>query len=203
MTDAEAWNKYPKHRQFFNKLVVAELFGVRAGPGGVAPPVSGWYCVRPVMNLSGMGIGARKQWIEAGDFRSVEPGYFWSEWLEGPHLSVTYEWSKRWEGEWVPTSVWEGFNSDKNLSRFSKWEKKPLADAPRMYKLRELGKVGLINVEFIGKKVIEVHLRPSPDPDGVRRIVPIWADDEIEGYEPDFDDADGHLEVPRLGFIID
>ena len=203
MTDAEAWNKYPQHRQFFNKLFVSSLFGVSSGPGGVGPPVSGWYCVRPVMNLSGMGIGARKQWIEEGDIRSVEPGYFWSEWLEGTHLSVTYEWSKRWEGEWRATSVWEGFNSAENLSRFSKWEKKPLSAAPRMFKLRELSDVGLINVEFIGGKVIEVHMRPSPDPDGAYRIVPVWSDDVIDGYEPDFDDADGHLVVPRLGFIVD
>jgi len=72
-----------------------------------------------------------------------------------------------------------------------------------MFKLRELGDVGLINVEFIGGKVIEVHLRPSPDPQNCNRIVPIWADDVIDGYEPNFDDADGHLAVPRLGFIVD
>ena len=72
-----------------------------------------------------------------------------------------------------------------------------------MQKLRELSDVGLINVEFIGKKVIEVHLRPSPDPDGAHRIVPVWADDVIEGYEPYFDDGGGRLEVPRLGFIVD
>ena len=203
MTDAEAWKKYPQHRQWFNKLFFSSHFRYNCGPGGVAPTKSGWYCVRPIYNLSGMGIGARKQWIEEGDIRSVEPGYFWCEWFDGPQLSVTYTWTYKWEGWWEPESVWEGFNSAENLSRFSKWEKRDAKSAPKFNNLHELRDVGLINVEFIGSKPIEVHLRPSPDPQNCNRIVPVWSDDVIEGYEPDFEDADGHLEVPRLGFIVD
>ena len=202
MTDGEAWLKYPRHRRWFDKLELSQRFGHDCGPAGVAPTESGYYCVRPIMNLAGMGVGARKQWIEAGDIRSVEPGYFWCEWFVGQHLSVDYQWTRKWDGSWEPLSVWEGHNNPDNLSRFEKWVRQPLNTAPRFQKLWDLCDVKTLNVEFIGNNVIEIHLRHSPDPQSASEIYPVWADDPVEAYEPDFEDADGHLAVPRLGFVL-
>jgi len=192
--DASAWEKYPQHRQWFNKLTFAESQGLKCGPAGVAPPSSDWYCVRPVMNLYGMGVGARKQWINEGD-DSLEPGYFWCEWLDGRHISATY----RWRSGWIPVSAFEGVRTSPELSRFDYWMR---CEAPSLRGFTEFHDVELLNIEFIGGVAVEIHFRGSPDPDG-DVIIPIWADMEVpEDMIPAFDDGGGHLEVPRLGFVV-
>lgn len=193
--DALAWKQYPQHHQWFNKLYFSEQMGYNCGPNGLAPEESNWYCVRPVMNLAGMGVGARKQWINAGDNRSVEPGYFWCEWFEGDHISVTY----RWRSGWVPISAYEGFHDGENLSRFAYWMR---TDPLHLRGFVQFHDVELLNVEFIGGRPIEVHFRDTPDPDG-NLIMPIWADMEVpDDMIEHFDDANGFLELPRLGFVV-
>lgn len=193
--DALAWKKFPQFHHWFNKLFVSLAFGYRCGPAGVAPDTSDWYCVRPVMNLAGMGVGARKQWIEAGNNRSVEPGYFWCEWFDGRHISATYKWQEGWHA----TTAFEGFHDELNLSRFDRWIR---TDAPALEGLQELRDAELINVEFIGDRVIEIHFRESPDPDG-NLLIPVWADMTVpEDMVPSFEDATGYLTVPRLGFVV-
>ena len=58
MQDDDSYILYPHHRKWFNKLYVAELFGYDCGPAGVAPTKDGTYVIRPIYNLSGMGVGA-------------------------------------------------------------------------------------------------------------------------------------------------
>lgn len=195
--DCDAWELWPHHRVWFNKLDFSLKMGYDCGPCGTAPKKSGSYVVRPIYNLSGMGIGARRAHIEADDRRSVEPGYFWCEWFSGPQHSVTYV----WDGRWVPLSSWCGYRDESNLSRFTKWVRSDyFPELPDF--MDELNDVGVINVEYIGDKPIEVHLRPSPDPEDGDEIVPVWADSDVDGYFPDFEDGDGFLPIPRLGFII-
>lgn len=153
--------------------------------------------MRPIYNLSGMGVGARKMYLEAGDLRSVEPGYFWCEWFSGWQHSVTYA----WDGRWVPLSSWCGYRDDSDLSRFTKWVRSDFYPEPPDF-VDELNDVGVINIEWISDKPIEVHLRPSPDPEDADEIIPVWADSDVDGFFPNFDDADGFLPVPRLGFIV-
>ena len=79
----------------------------------------------------------------------------------------------------------------------------------------ELSNVGKINVECIDDKIIEIHLRPNPDPgDDITydELVPIWQDDYNksipsfleQGYKwvDSYDDADGELRNPRVGFFV-
>ena len=196
-SDREAWFEYPQHREWFNKLQLSLQLGYDCGPCGTAPLVSSTYIVRPIYNLEGMGAGARKVYIPAGDIRSVPPGYFWCEWFDGPQHSVTYE----WDNEWVATSSWLGINSPDNLSRFEKWVRSDWTSSLPSW-FNTLADCGTINVEFIGDKIIEAHLRPSPDPDWSVEIVPVWADQEVpEDMVVSYDDAGGYLPVPRLGFI--
>lgn len=200
-SDQEAWFEYPHYRHWFNKLELSLRLGYDCGPCGTAPSVTGPYVVRPIYNLEGMGVGAIKMIINAGDARQVPPGFFWCEWFTGLQHSITYEWDVRWD-EWVPTSSWLGVNDPNNLSRFQKWVRSDWT-APLPYMFNELDDCDTINVEFIGDKIIEVHLRPSPDPDWTTEIIPVWADQEVpEDMVEAYDDAGGFLQVPRLGFII-
>jgi hypothetical protein len=195
--DSDAWYLWPRHRNWFNKLEFSIAMGYDCGPCGTAPTKSGFYVVRPIYNLNGMGVGARKEYINKDDYRRVEPGYFWCEWFEGKQHSVTYEWHDGWK----PVSSWYGVNNPNDLSRFLRWEKAKFYPEPPLL-FDSLKDVGLINVEWIGKKPIEVHLRPSPDPQDCDMIIPVWSDAPVEGYEPYYDDAEGFLKNPRLGFII-
>jgi len=206
MNDIEAYREYPYLTHWYNKLWVSEQLKYHCGPAGLAPDVSGWYVVRPIVNLSGMGIGAKKIWIDAGDCKQVPPGYFWCEWFDGRQFSVTY----RWEGwSWVPVSCWEGIKSDEDLSKFSKWIKTDHYPPLGIF-FHELADLEMINVEYIEDKPIEVHLRSSPDPD-YNELIPVWKDQEnivdkhvVMGYSyiSSYDDGEGFLEIPRLGFLV-
>ena len=207
--DYQAYLKYKRHRKWFNKLYVAETLGYDCGPSGIAPMESGKYVVRPIYNLIGMGVGAEVKEIEAGDISKTPPGYFWCEFFEGNQYSVTYEFIHDIIGIWRPLSCYRGVKNENNLSKFTSWHKdKYYPEVP--YQFNELSDVNIINVEFIGDNPIEVHLRKSQDPE-CQDFVPIWSKDQetldfytelgynyIESYE----DADGFLETPRLGFMI-
>lgn len=196
--DSDAWIAYPQHRKWFNKLEFSLLMGYDCGPCGVAPSRTDSYIVRPIYNLSGMSAGAFKKYIEAGDVRSVPAGSFWCEWFEGPQHSVTYKWSG---SEWLPESSWRSEVDVQNLWKFKSWTRSNFApEVPTC--MNSLTDVGIINVEWIGGRPIEVHLRPSPDPEDGDELIPVWADDPVSDYVKDFDDADGNLTVPRLGFIV-
>lgn len=204
--DSDAWEAFPHHRLWFNKLWLSEQLGYACGPAGVAPKVDGQYIVRPIYNLSGMGVGAFKAFIRGGDTRVVPPGSFWCEWFTGPHVSVSYEWK---DGCWVACRSWRGHVIKDDLSKFLAWKKCDVFPALPSF-FDALADVGLINVEFIDGHPIEVHLRESPDPLDCWKIVPVWADNAsklLSGgfggrFVPSFDDADGFLANPRLGFFV-
>lgn len=197
-SDRDAWNEFPQHRNWFNKLELSLKLGYQCGPCGVAPDVSGDYVIRPIYNLEGMGVGARKARIDAGDSRQVPPGHFWCEWFTGPQHSVTY----RWDGDWTAVSSWQGVNDPSDLSRFHCWVRSDWNTClPPMFDV--LSDCGRINVEFVGTHIIEVHLRVSPDPDWGDVLVPVWADQPgVDGMVEGFDDGGGFLTVPRLGFVV-
>lgn len=205
MEDYQAWKHYPEHRKWFNKLHVSDLMGHYCGPCGVAPEKDGFYIVRPIYNLSGMSAGASKAWIKAGDVTRVPPGYFWCEWFEGDHYSASYKWIDK--VGWMLDSCWIG---DKIEFRFKRWTRSNYAPAiPN--KLIELADLPVVNVEFIGDKVIEVHLRDTPDPD-YDELIPIFEDDPAEtidiyrskgySYVESFEDADGFITPARIGFMV-
>lgn len=75
MDDCDSYLKYPHHRNWFNKLWLSEMLGYKCGPCGVEIPEDGTYVVRPIYNLSGMGIGAELKQLKKDDI-STPPGYF-------------------------------------------------------------------------------------------------------------------------------
>jgi hypothetical protein len=180
---------------------LSEKLGYDCGPSGVAPSEDGEYIVRPIYNLSGMGVGARVQIILAGDQQGVEAGYFWCERFLGRQLSVCY-----YNRE--PYSVYEGHRYPTDpLYKFDKWVKRDLSEAPQLtVDFDELDDVEYLNVEYVDGNIIEVHLRGSPDPE-YDEIIPVWFDDEIESLEgyrwiDSYDNADGLLPCARRGFFV-
>jgi hypothetical protein len=143
-----------------------------------------------------MGRGAKKMFIRQGDEAAVPDGFFWSEVLQGRHISVDYHWGQQ-------ELTVEGLrNNDDRLDRFDRWIK--VDDRfPMPSWLTDLGRqTSWINVEYIGDKVIEAHLRYNDDfaNHDADEIVPVWKDEKShqpEGYTW-YDSPAGE----RLGFWI-
>ena len=192
MEDADAWLVYPEHRYLYNKLELSMRLGYDCGPGGVPPTRTDYYCVRPIYNLLGMGVGARRQLIEAGDHSGVEPGYFWCEWFSGNQYSVT-----------VSDGCQMAYRAERdiaNLSRFKSWSR-----VDRVFEIPDWLPNIPLNIEFIEDRIIEVHLRTSPDPN-YDELIPVWLGEPTSrpGYQfiESYDSALDYLNTPRIGFLV-
>ena len=201
--DIDAWYRYPQYRQWFNKLYVADLFGYKCGPAGIPVSESGSYIVRPVYNLAGMGVGAKFMYLIPEDISPIPAGYFWEERFHGTHYSIDYVRNKQ---EFKQLNCFIGVNDPDNLSRFYHWKKSNYQFCLPL----EIANIDVpkINLEVIGDKIIEVHLR-----NGFERythcdeIIPVFAKDSprfLPGYNFVKDVADGYgwLENSRLGYLV-
>lgn len=226
--DFESWYRYHKteHRWVFNKLEVALRQDLHAGPAATAPAYSGWYIHRPIYNIYGMGIGAKKFWYDRdNDYDKminhdiVPPGHFWCQWVSGNHLSIDY--NQDTDGFWHTRSVWSGTHeSENNLTRFSSWHRIENSLAPAWDRLPiepnflyDPG-VPVFNIEMIGNTIIEIHLRLGNDPFDEypvgTEILPIWSDQEVpEGEwkgnlheDLELYGASGYLSDVRKGYIV-
>ena len=207
--DIAAWFKYPHYRKWFNKLYVAERFSYSCGPAGIPVPESGEYIVRPIVNLAGMGIGARVMYLEVDEVSEKIPaGYFWCEYFQGRHLSVDFV---KENGKWQQLNAYEGFNEKKDLTRFFEWKRvEDKFDLPRQLKELEIDR---INFECIKDpktnkiNIFEVHLRNGFDHMMKWRvIVPVFKGDPTrrEGFRFLKAKASGYgyLLYPRIGYLV-
>lgn len=175
MTDTEAWEQYPHLRHWYNKLWLSKQFNYYCGPSEIAPTQSLYYIVRPIINLHGMGLNAELKYIEAHDNSSVPKDHFWCQMHFGPQYSIDLEYK---DNNWEVINCYQAFRSrNAPLYRFGHWI--------RTYKqiflpslFDELIPVHKINVEVIGNKIIEAHLRTSPYP-YYNEMIPIWSDHSI------------------------
>lgn len=211
MNDCDAWQRYPEYRWVFNKLALSLKMNYDAGPAGTSVFGPGEYVIRPIYNLSGMGVGAELKYLDC-DNSQIPAGYFWCERFHGDHITVNWE---RIEDGFVPVEAAIGIRTPESpLYKFSKW--RLLSNLPPDIRLPGFVSnsimIDKINTEFIGDKLIEIHLRWGVDfPTGATELVPVWYDDGKEKhqhllkegwcFQEDFDDADGQLENPRLGFF--
>lgn len=206
--DEQAWWHCDRRDLWlFDKLLLSEFLNYNCGPAGSAVPYAGYYVVRPITNIRGMGLGSSIQYLDTYDFHSVPPGYFWCEKFSGEHLSVDYD------RDLNPILSVKGTmsNKQKNLHQWGKWGRVNYS-LPFPEEIVLHGEYSRVNVEFIGGKPIEVHLRGNPDfPDNCEHseIIPVWDNftydhEELvqQGYEfhVSEDDADGLLPSKRLGF---
>lgn len=158
----------------YDKVIVARKQKLSAAPAGIPVPKEGWYIVRPITNIRMMSRGAEKMWLTPNCTDKIPDGFFWCEWLEGRQLTVDYL-------RGVQTITAEGFRNSDRLDRFCKWEKvQDVIPFPAC-----LGTIYTrykwINVEMIGDKVIEVHLRYNDDFNShtSSTVIPVWKDNPI------------------------
>lgn len=177
MTEEDvAWLRCdPDDLWVFDKLILAKKLGHIAGPKGVDVPCPGFYISRPCVNLMGMGIGASISYIEKDTDNAIPTGHFWSEIFLGRHISVDYVDGKQ-------TLAVQGFRSARNpLWKWSRW-KRVNDIVPLHPVLKSLAtKYRYMNVEMIGGKIIEVHLRLNPDwvDKDILEIIPVFLGDKI------------------------
>jgi hypothetical protein len=220
--DTQAWETYPQYRWVFNKLEVAMRFGYECGPACVPVKRKGSYIIRPIYNLFGQGIGAKKQFLDpklhTEDMilhKFVPPGYFWCEYLNGDHYSIDY---KRENNRWVPFSAMIGTHeNEKNLVRFEVWEKVEIPNFTLPDFLHEID-VEYLNIESKNGNPFEIHLRTGNDqiwdlPMG-SKLYPSWDEsDQIMRknlkFSPNLHSdaryyaADGYLDDVRRGYYIE
>jgi len=168
-------------RWVYNRYDISLRMGYRCGVG-YAPVGS---IIKPMVNLYGMGGG-----VKVSEGEVVIPGYFWQEMFEGDHFSVDWE-----NGRYKYTVLArkEGF-------RVLGWE---VVNVLPDFSFSLLGglitKYPNVNAEFIGDKLIEVHLRANPDfMGGHKRLDVVYAEDR-EDFISSPDNGEGFAPL-RLGF---
>lgn len=185
--DQDIWvTAHPSDLWIYDKLILSSKLGYKCGPVGVPVPHPGYYIVRPITNLLGMGIGAEKIYIEDSTDH-LKTGYFWCEIFTGRHLSIDYIDTKQ-------TQCIEGLRkTDDPLWKWSKWKRVDLS-IPFPPILRSLEDTNHINCEFIDGRLIEVHQRLNYDMAGYDEAIPVWENEpkhlDKQGYiyynEPDY-----------------
>ena len=85
-TDNAAWLHFTDERWVYNKLNIAISQNIRCGPVGVEPPMFP-IILKPIYNMFGGGIEARKIDSRYTLNRYLHPGCMWMQWLEGLHHS--------------------------------------------------------------------------------------------------------------------
>jgi hypothetical protein len=170
--DPDAYQWYPGQRWVYNKLRVAESQGIACAPHGVCPrefPVFS----KPVINLQGMGVGSRVLPDRAHYERHLTPGHFWMSLLEGEHISTDVAivrgraaWWRHCRGTPAARGTFDHWlieaGSRPELEAYlAVWVTKHVADY-----------TGMLNLETIGGRIIEAHLRVADQ----------WPDLYEDGY---------------------
>lgn len=157
--DSDAWIWNPHQRWVYDKLAVAMRQGLNCAPHGVAPRAYPVFS-KPIYNLKGMGVGSRALYSEADYMAAYQPGHMWMPLLDGDHISsdvALVDGMPRWWRHARGIASGDG--------TFDYWEVRAEA-SPDVeswagdWCRRELaGYTGMINLETIGGRIIEVHLR--------------------------------------------
>ena len=159
--DADAWEWFPDHRWVYDKIAIARSQGLEAGLHGTPPPRFPVFS-KPAVNLKGMGVGSRILRDAADYERHQATGHMWMTLLEGRHVSsdaAVVAGRALWWRHVTGSPTGEG--------TFGHWtvhaEHDPaLEDYCGGWISRHLPTyTGIVNIETIGGRMIEVHLRLS------------------------------------------
>jgi hypothetical protein len=157
--DSDSWNWYPRHRWVYDKVAVALSQGLAAAPHGVEPPGFPVFS-KPITNLKGMGVGSRVLRTPADYVTHYAPGHMWMTLLDGRHVSSDVAvvggratWWRHATGKPGEEGTFDHWTihaaADPEIeARVGDWIAQHLA-----------GYTGMINLETIGGRIIEVHLR--------------------------------------------
>lgn len=188
--DGDAWLWYPRHKWVYNKLAIAESQEVACGPHGVEPPSFPVFS-KPVYNMRGMGAGSRVIRSQKDYKRLQRPGHMWMALFDGEHVSsdvAVVDGEPAWWRHTIGLGIADGM--------FDYWtvlaDERPAIEAYCGAWIRRhlAGYTGMVNLETIGARIIEAHLRFAdqwPDLYGdrwVEALVRLYADGRW-----DFDDS--------------
>jgi hypothetical protein len=157
--DSDSWNWYPRHRWVYDKVAVALSQELAAAPHGVEPPGFPVFS-KPITNLKGMGVGSRVLRTAADYVAHYAPGHMWMTLLDGRHVSsdvAVVDGRATW---WRHATGKPGAEGT-----FDHWTIHAAADpeidagAGDWIAQHLAGYTGMINLETIGGRIIEVHLR--------------------------------------------
>jgi hypothetical protein len=159
--DPDSWRWYPAHRWVYDKIAVALSQGLDAGPHGVPPPHFPVFS-KPITNLKGMGVGSRVLNTPAVYDATAAPGHMWMTLLQGRHVSsdvAVVDGEPRWWRHVTGVPSGEG--------TFDTWTLHAAPDGAiegycgGWIRKHLRGYTGMLNIETIGERIIEVHLRFS------------------------------------------
>ena len=197
--DSDSWNWYPKHRWVYDKVAVALSQGLEGAPHGVEPKQFPVFS-KPITNLKGMGVGSRVLNSAADYVTHYAPGHMWMTLLDGRHVSSDVavlngepRWWRHATGHPGPAGTFDHWvlhaeHDAKIEQRCGEWIAQHL-----------VGYTGMLNLETIGERIIEVHLRFAdqwPDLYGKG-----WVEALVQLYQhgrwdyPDADRRDGYSVV--------
>ena len=157
--DMEAYRLLPAHRWVYNKLLLCETQGIEHAPHGIRPtrfPVFS----KPIYNLQGMGSGIGVMWTVEDHDRMLSPGHLWMAFLEGEHVSTDVAviagapvWWSHAVGAPLPGGAFDRWtllaDGRPDIEAYcGGWLARHLA-----------GYTGMVNLESIGGRIIECHLR--------------------------------------------
>jgi hypothetical protein len=155
--DGYSWN--PRHRWIYNKILVAESQGLVCAPHGLDPPRYPVFS-KPIVNLQGMGVGTCILRSAAEYEARRMPGHMWMSLLEGEHISTDIavvdgdmRWSRHTVGLALPGGTFDYWTIEADprpaLESYCRdWIAKFLG-----------GYTGMLNVETLGGRIIDAHLR--------------------------------------------
>jgi hypothetical protein len=157
--DTDSWVLYPRQRWIYNKLLICESQGLPHAPHGITPPTFPVFS-KPVYNLRGMGTGGQVFRTLAEYEAGQQPGHLWMPLLEGEHISSDLAVLR---GE----PVWWGHVQGHDIGggAFDYWHilAKPCSELEAYcgaWVRRHLPDyTGMVNLETIGGRIIEGHLR--------------------------------------------
>jgi hypothetical protein len=157
--DEHAYELFPQHRWIYNKLLICDTQDFDGAPHGV-PPKEFPVFSKPIYNMHGMGVGGRVIGSEAELNANISAGHMWMTLAQGDHVSsdaVVIGGEAQWWRHSVGKTLGEGV--------FDYWtvlaDERPDIEQYCGDWLRAnlKGYSGAVNIETIGGKIIEVHLR--------------------------------------------
>lgn len=157
--DEHAYVLYPEYRWIYNKLLVCDTQGIPGAPHGVPPPGYPVFS-KPIYNMHGMGVGGHVIHDEAEFAANMHAGHMWMTMMEGEHVSTDVvllggeaQWWRHTTGKTLGDGVFDYWY----VSAEERPELENYCGAWLRKHLR--GYSGAANIETIGGRIIEVHLR--------------------------------------------
>jgi len=157
--DSDCWAWYPEFRWLYDKIAIAHSQGLDAAPHGVMPrefPVFS----KPITNLRGMGIGSRVISDAAEYSGSLTAGHMWMTLLQGEHVSTDIAVSAGRPRWWRHSTGHPGPGGTFDYWTIHAAPRPALEDSCGVWIEHNLaGYTGMLNLETIGGRIIEAHLR--------------------------------------------